>query len=36
MKFQYFNLARKDIGELDMIRERAAALKARLTAETFL
>lgn len=36
MKFQYANLARKDPGELTMIRARAEALKVRLTAETFL
>jgi deoxyribodipyrimidine photolyase-related protein len=32
MKFHYLNLARKDAGELAMIRARAAALKRELTA----
>jgi len=36
MTYPYANLARKDAGEVAMIRRRAAALKARLTAETFL
>lgn len=36
MKYQYVNLARKDRGELAMIRSRAEALKAELTRETFL
>jgi deoxyribodipyrimidine photolyase-related protein len=36
MKFPYLNLARKEPGELVMIRKRASALKAQLTAETFL
>ncbi len=36
MRNQYFNLARKDEGELSLIRRRAEALKARMTAETFL
>ena len=33
---QYGNLARKDPGEVALIRHRAAALKAELTADTFL
>lgn len=36
MKFQRQNLAKKDSGELAMIRQRAAALRTRLTAQTFL
>lgn len=36
MRYPYQNLARKDRAELGVIRRRADALKARLTAETFL
>jgi deoxyribodipyrimidine photolyase-related protein len=36
MKYPYLSLAKKDPGELAAIRNRAAALKSRLTAETFL
>jgi deoxyribodipyrimidine photolyase-related protein len=36
MKYPYLNLARRDPGELAMIRKRAAALKSHLSAETFL
>jgi deoxyribodipyrimidine photolyase-related protein len=36
MKYHYVNLARKDAGELAMIRARAAALKREFTATTFL
>jgi deoxyribodipyrimidine photolyase-like uncharacterized protein len=36
MKYLYVNLARKDPGELSMIRKRASTLKAQMTAETFL
>jgi deoxyribodipyrimidine photolyase-related protein len=36
MKYPYLSLARKDPEELVLIRKRAAALKTRLTAETFL
>ncbi|MEO3433581.1 cryptochrome/photolyase family protein [Inquilinus sp. CAU 1745] len=36
MKYPYMNLARKDAGDLAMIRKRASALKTKLTAETFL
>ena len=36
MKYPYLNLARRDRGELAMIRQRAAVLKKRLSAETFL
>jgi deoxyribodipyrimidine photolyase-related protein len=35
MKYHYLNLARKDAGELAMIRARAAALKQELTAVRF-
>ncbi len=36
MKNHYLNLGRKDEGEIELIRRRAAALKSELTAETFL
>ena len=36
MRYQYSNLARKDARELAMIRDRAAALRAEMTAKTFL
>ena len=36
MKYPYMNFLRKDAAEVDVIRKRAAELKARLTAETFL
>jgi hypothetical protein len=36
MTYAYLNLTRKDSGEIAVIRRRADALKARLTAETFL
>jgi deoxyribodipyrimidine photolyase-related protein len=36
MKYPYLNLARKDRGELAMIRQRSAVLRTQLTAETFL
>jgi len=35
MKYAYLNLARKDAGELKLIRKRADALRARLTAKSF-
>ena len=36
MKYPYLNLARKNSGELSMIRKRASVLKTQLTTETFL
>jgi len=36
MRYPYMSLARKDRGELALIRRHAGNLKRRLTAETFL
>jgi deoxyribodipyrimidine photolyase-related protein len=36
MKYSYLNLARKEPGEVKLIQRQADALKAKLTADTFL